>query len=161
MPSSRTWPHTRRCVRSYGGRWGDDIPAKEHAVFGDVSRHFRPGAPVRKWHYDKGRYTYGCTSRPQSPTTRVLFGSHVTCTFSAKSIIQVHIEPKSWLVSRRSAVLTKIFPFSKEESNGKYNHCWFGRISPACKKVIAFRTCLQYVVSAKQTSTLPRSTERK
>ena len=49
-------PHMRHCVRFYGGRWGVDTPAKEHAVFGHVSQHFRPGAPVRKWHYDKGSY---------------------------------------------------------------------------------------------------------
>ena len=95
-------------------------PAGGREVFGHVSRHFRPGAPVRKWHYDKGRYTHGRTSRPQSPATRVFSEMSAACTFSAKSIIQVHIKPKNRLVPRRSAVLTKIFPFSKEESNGKY-----------------------------------------
>ena len=89
-------------------------------MFGHVSQHFRPGAPVRKWHYDKVRYTQRRTSRPQSPATRFFSGMSAACTFSSKSIIQVHIEPKNLLVPRRSAVLTKIFPFSKEESNGKY-----------------------------------------
>ena len=88
-------------------------PAEERAVFGDVSRHFRPGAPVRKWHYDKGRYTQGRTSRPQSPATRVFFKMSAACTFSIKSIIQVHIELKSWLVSRHSAVLAKIISVLK------------------------------------------------
>ena len=95
-------------------------PAEERTVFGDISRHFRPGAPVRKWHYDKVRYTQRRTSRPQSPATRVFSGMSAACTFTKKLIIQVHIEPKSRLVSRHSAVFTKLFLFSKEESNGKY-----------------------------------------
>ena len=80
-------PHTRRCVRFYGGRW-ECIPRQEDArCLRASSRHFLPGAPVRKWHYDKGRYTQGRASRPQSPATRVFFSLRARYTFSTNSKI--------------------------------------------------------------------------
>ena len=101
-------------------RWGVDTPAGERAVFGHVSQRFRPGAPVRKWHYDKVRYTQRRTSAHKAPQRGSFSGMSAACTFTKKLIIQVHIEPKSRLVPRHSAVFTKLFLFSKEESNGKY-----------------------------------------
>ena len=92
-------------MRFYGDRWSVDTPAGECAAFGAFSRHFRPGAPVRKWHYDKGRYTQGRTSRPQSPATRVFFSLRARYTFSRNSKFQVNAEPRNALVSRASAVL--------------------------------------------------------
>ena len=86
-----------------GGAW---IPRQEDARrLGAFSRHFRPGAPVRKWHYDKGRYTQGRTSHPQSPATRGFFGFRARYTFSRNSKIYVNPEPRNALVSRDSAVL--------------------------------------------------------
>ena len=81
---SRLCPNVRRCVRFYGEGWDMDTPAGERAAF---SRHFRPGAPVRKWHYDKGRYTQRRTSHPQSPATRGFFGFRARYTFSRNSRI--------------------------------------------------------------------------
>ena len=64
-------PHVRRCVRFYGAG-GARIPRQENARRPEAFlRHFRPDTAVRKWHYDKGRYTQGRTSHPQSPATRV------------------------------------------------------------------------------------------
>lgn len=86
-------------------RVGVNTPAEECAAFGAFSRHFRPGAPVRKWHYDKGRYTQGRTSHPQSPATRGFFDVRARYTFSRNSKFQVNAEPRNALVSRDSAVL--------------------------------------------------------
>ena len=98
-------PHTRRCARFCRGRWVW-IPRQQNArCLGAFSRHFRPGAPVRKWHYDKGRYTQGRTSLPQSPATRVFFSLWARYTFSRNSNFQVNAEPRNALVSRDSAVL--------------------------------------------------------
>ena len=86
-----------------GGAW---IPRQENVRrLGAFSRHFRPGVPVRKWHYDKGRYTQGRTSHPQSPATRGFFSLRARYTFSRNSKFQVNAEPRNALVSRASAVL--------------------------------------------------------
>ena len=54
-----------------GGAW---IPRQENARRpGAFSRHFRPDTAVRKWHYDKGRYTQGRTSPPTKPRNAGLF----------------------------------------------------------------------------------------
>lgn len=85
---------------------GRGYPRQENARrLGAFSRHFRPGAPVRKWHYDKGRYTQWRTSHPQSPAMRVFFGSQARYTFSRNSKFQVNPEPQNALVPRDSAVL--------------------------------------------------------
>ena len=92
-----------RAFTEAGGAW---IPRQENARrLGAFSRHFRPGAPVRKWHYDKGRYTHGRTSRPQSPATRAFFGFRARYTFSVNSKFSVNAEPRNALVSRGLAVL--------------------------------------------------------
>ena len=102
---ARVCPREALCalLRRLAGAW---IPRQENARrLGAFSRHFRPGAPVRKWHYDKGRYTQGRTSRPQSPATRVFFSLRARYTFSRNSKFQVNAEPRNTLASRASAVL--------------------------------------------------------
>ena len=98
-------PYVRRCVPLLRRQVGVDTPAGEHAAFGAFSRHFRPDIAVRKWHYDKGRYTQGRTSLPQSPATRGFFSFRARYTFSRNSKIQVNTEPRNALASRNSAVL--------------------------------------------------------